>query len=171
MTVKALTFDVIGTVFDWLGSFSAGVVPLAQQYGLSIDPVAFANGAEQGYGDGVAKVVHGGAWVPPDKLLRDSIAALLAAGGRTPSANEVDNFFTLWRTLNPWADLPLALYALHDHFTLAILSNMSMVTASALMDHAGLPFDRTLSAETVHAYKPSPAVYQMAISSLGLPPD
>ncbi len=36
MAVQALTFDIIGTVFDWLGSFATGVVPLAQQYGLSI---------------------------------------------------------------------------------------------------------------------------------------
>jgi hypothetical protein len=65
MTVKALTFDIIGTVFDWLGSFSAKVAPLAQKYGLSIDPVAFANGAEQGYASGVQAVLAGGAWVPP----------------------------------------------------------------------------------------------------------
>jgi 2-haloacid dehalogenase len=83
----------------------------------------------------------------------------------------VDDFLALWRTIDPWADAPFALYALHDHFTLAILSNMSIATQSALMDHAGLPFDRTLSAETVHTYKPRAAVYQMAISSLGLPPD
>jgi hypothetical protein len=38
------------------------------------------------------------------------------------------------------------------------------------MGHAGLPFDRTFSAETVHAYKPSPAMYQQAISGLGLQP-
>jgi hypothetical protein len=38
MAVKALTFDIIGTVFDWLDSFSTEVVPLAQEYALSIDP-------------------------------------------------------------------------------------------------------------------------------------
>lgn len=83
----------------------------------------------------------------------------------------MDDFFALWRTLDPWPDVPLALSRLHDRFTLAILSNMSIVTQSALMHHAGLPFDRTLSTETVQTYKPRPAVYQMAISSLGLPPD
>jgi 2-haloacid dehalogenase len=171
MAVKALTFDIIGTVFDWLGSFSAGVVPLAQKYGLSIDPATFANGAVDAYSAGVDAVNHGGPWVPPDEILRDSITSLLSAGGHAPPANEVDDFFALWCTLDPWPDVPIALYALHDHFTLAILSNMSILTQSALRDHAGLPFDRTLSAETVHAYKPSPRVYQMAISSLGLPPD
>ena len=171
MAVQALTFDIIGTVFDWLGSFATGVVPLAQQYGLSIDPTAFAYDALGGYSAGVAAVLAGGPWTPPDQILRNSITSLLSASGPVPSAAEVDGFFALWRTLEPWADVPLALYALHDHFTLAILSNMSIATGSALMDHAGLPFDRTLSAQTVQTYKPRPAVYQMAISSLGLPPD
>jgi 2-haloacid dehalogenase len=170
MAVKALTFDIIGTVFDWLGSFSAGVVPLAQKYGLSIDPVTFANRTVDGYSARYTAVGDGGPWIPPDEILRDSITSVLSAGGHAPSANEVDDFFALWRTLDPWPDVPPALHALHDHFTLAILSNMSIATQSALMDHAGLPFDRTLSAETVHAYKPDPRVYRMAISSLGLPP-
>lgn len=172
MAVKALTFDIIGTVFDWLQSFSANVGPLAHKYGLGIDPAGFAHQAVAGYGSGVLSVLNGGPWVPPDEILRDSITSLLsAAGAHPPAAAEVDDFFALWRTLDPWPDAPAALYALHDHYTLAILSNMSIPTQSALTDHAGLPFDRTLSAETVHTYKPRPAVYQMAISALGLPPD
>ncbi len=171
MAVKALTFDIIGTVFDWLGSFSTGVVPLAQEYGLSIDPLEFAEDAINGYSAGVTAVFDGGPWTPPDEILRTSITSILSAAGPAPSAVEVDDFFALWRTIDPWADVPAALYALHDHFTLAILSNMSIATQSALTDHAGLPFDRMLSAETVQAYKPNAAVYQMAISSLGLLPD
>ena len=76
MTVKALTFHIIGTVFDWLGSFSAKVAPLAQKYGLSIDQLAFANGAEQGHASGVQaavlsaaiesrRILSGGSQAPP----------------------------------------------------------------------------------------------------------
>jgi 2-haloacid dehalogenase len=162
-----LTFDIIGTVFDWFGSLSSQVVPLSARYGLGLDPSAFAHAAEDGYASGVAAVPP---WVAPDAILRDSMAALLAAHG-TPSAAEVDDFFALWRSLNPWDDVSRSLWALHNHFTLAILSNMSVATQSALMNRAGLPFDRTLSAEAVQAYKPSAAMYEMAISRLGLAPD
>jgi len=112
----------------------------------------------------------GGPWTPPDQILHSSIAALLSVG-RTPSAQEIDDFFDIWGTLNPWPDVVRSLYALHSHFTLAILSNMSVATQSSLMEHAGLPFDHTLSAEAVRAYKPNPAVYEMAITRLGLKPD
>jgi 2-haloacid dehalogenase len=168
MAIKALTFDIIGTIFDWYGSFSIRVPPLAHKYSLNLNPGAFALGAENGYAAGVAAAASG-AWTPPDQILRSSISALLSAG-HTPSAGEVDEFFDIWRALNPWADVASSLYALNNRFTLAILSNMSVATQSSLMDHAGLPFDRTLSAEAVQKYKPNPAVYQMAIADLGLQP-
>jgi len=37
MSVKALTFDIIGTAFDWFGSLSSGAVPLSHKYGLGLD--------------------------------------------------------------------------------------------------------------------------------------
>ncbi len=168
MAVKALTFDIIGTVFDWFDSFSVRVPPLAQKYGLSLNPSSFALGAIDGYAAGVAAVAQG-KWTPPDEILRSSIGALLSVG-HTPSQQEIDDFFNIWRTLDPWPEVARSLYALHNHFTLVILSNMSIPTEAALMGRAGLPFDQTLSAETAQAYKPNPAVYQMAISKLGLKP-
>jgi 2-haloacid dehalogenase len=80
-------------------------------------------------------------------------------------------FFEIWRTLNPWSDVASSFDVLHQRFTLAILSNMSIATQAALTGHPGLPFDRTLSAESVRMYKPNPTVYKMAIASLGLRPD
>lgn len=168
MAVKALTFDIIGTVFDWYGSFAAKVPPLAQKYGLNLNGGSFAMGAEQGYGLGVEAVNGGGPWEAPDDILRSSITKLLAAAG-TSSPQAIGDFFRIWQTLTPWADVTGGLYALHNGFTLAILSNMSVATQSSLMDCAGLPFDHTLSGETVQAYKPNAKVYQMAISKLGLP--
>jgi len=170
MTVKALTFDIIGTVFDWFGSFSAAVPPLAKQYGFKLDPVTFATGAVEGYATGVATVLQGGEWTPPDDILRNSIRALLS-GDRAPSSAEVEAFFGIWQSLNPWSDVAHSLQALNQRFTLAILSNMSSATQAALASHSGLPFDRMLSAESVRSYKPNPAVYKMATSRLGLRPD
>lgn len=167
MAIKALTFDIIGTAFDWLDSFSVAVPPLAEIYHVSLNASAFAKGAEAGYADGVAAVAASHVWTPPDVILHNSISALLPA----PSLAEINDFFNVWRTLTPWPDTPAALYTLHDHYTLAILSNMSIATQSSLMNHAGLPFDQLLSAETVERYKPDSAVYQMAAAKLGLQPD
>ena len=51
------------------------------------------------------------------------------------------------------------------------LSNAGMATMVAVVKHAGLPFDAVLTAELAHSYKPAPAVYQLAVDSLGYRPD
>jgi 2-haloacid dehalogenase len=172
MELQALTFDIIGTTFDFFGSLGQGCGPLAAKYGLTLNGATYALEAEAGYTDGVAEVNAGAPWTPPDEILQDAIAAILPVAqlGQPKASEAIADFFGLWRTLAPWPDVPSALQALHGHYTLAGLSNMSVATQTALRAHAGLPFDRTLSAETVQHYKPNPAVYQMAISSLEVSP-
>ena len=170
MAVKALTFDIIGTVFDYMGTFSTDVVTLKQRYGLKLDPAEFARGAHNGYASGVQAVRRSGDWKPPDEILRGSITALLSVG-RTPTPEEVDDFLTIWHRLEPWPDVAPAFEALHEHLTLVILSNVSVAMQSALTTNSRLPFDRMLSSEAVKAYKPSPEMYRLAIDTLKLQPE
>jgi len=44
---RALTFDIIGTVFDWRSTFTDEVASLNGRYGLDFDPAAFALGAHR----------------------------------------------------------------------------------------------------------------------------
>jgi 2-haloacid dehalogenase len=169
MKLKALTFDIIGTVFDVYDGLAQGVAPLNAKYGIGVQGGAFASGSLQGYSNGVESVLAGQGWVPPDTILQNTTASLLPTqqlGAKAPQA--IQDFFALWQTLPPWSDAAAGLQALHKHCTLAVLSNMSVATATALRAHSGLPFDQLLSAATVKTYKPDPAVYQMAISDLNV---
>jgi 2-haloacid dehalogenase len=169
MYLKALTFDIIGTVFDGYDGLAQGVMPLNVKYGISVNGAAFAGGSLSGYSQGVAQVLSSGIWVPPDTILQNATSANLPVAQLGAEVNAAeDDFFGLWRSLPPWSDVAPGLAALHQHYTLVILSNMSVATQDALRAHANLPFDRLLSAETVQHYKPNPAVYDMAISSLGI---
>ena len=47
--IKALTFDVFGTVVDWRGSVSREIARLADQRGLNIDSDLFADELRAGY--------------------------------------------------------------------------------------------------------------------------
>lgn len=170
MKLKALTFDIIGTVFDAYDGL-AQVAPLNATYGVNVQGPAFASSSLAGYGAGVQQVLAGQGWTPPDTILQNATAANLPIqqlGAKAPQA--IQDFFRLWRSLSPWSDVTPAMQALHQHYTLAILSNMSVATQSALRTHASLPFDALLSAESVMSYKPEPAVYQMAVSSLNVQP-
>jgi 2-haloacid dehalogenase len=165
MKLKALTFDIIGTVFDFYDGLAQGVAPLNAKYGINVPGPAFATGSIDLYGAGVTAST----WTPPDTILQNATAAQLPLqqlGAKAPQA--IQDYFGLWRTLPPWPDAMPGLQALHKSYTLAVLSNMSIATAAALRTHSGLPFDQLLSAETVKAYKPNPAVYQMAMLSLNV---
>ena len=169
MQIKALTFDIIGTVFDAYDGLDQGVAPLNAKYGVSVNGAGFAAGSLDGYSAAVWQANASGAWTPPDTILQNATRENLPTAQLGARANAaVDDFFALWRALPPWPDVPPGMEALHQHYTLAILSNMSVATQTALRAHANLPFDRLLSAETVQRYKPNPAVYDMAISSLGV---
>jgi 2-haloacid dehalogenase len=169
MQLKALTFDIIGTVFDVYDGLAQGVGPLNAKYGVSVAGAAFASGSLSGYSEGIGQVLSSGNWVPPDTILQNATRANLPVqqlGAKADAA--VQDFAGLWHALPPWPDVAAGMAALHRHYTLAVLSNMSVATQSALRAHANLPFDKLLSAETVQHYKPDPAVYQMAIASLGV---
>lgn len=169
MKLKALTFDIVGTVFDVYDGLAQGVAPLNTKYGINVQGGAFATGSLQGYSNGVSGALAGQGWIPPDTILQNTTASLLPVqqlGAKAPQA--IQDFFDLWRALPPWSDAAAGLQALHKHYTLAVLSNMSVATATALRAHSALPFDKVLSAETVKTYKPDPAVYQMAISNLNV---
>ncbi len=171
MILKALTFDIIGTVFDAYDGLAQGVGPLNAKYGLNVQGSSFASGSLAGYIAGVGRFLSGQGWTPPDTILQDATAGLLPIQQLGPKAPQaIQEFFDLWRALPPWPDVAAGMQALHKHYTLAVLSNMSIATQTTLRAHAGLPFDKLLSGETVKAYKPNAAVYQMAVSSLNIRP-
>jgi hypothetical protein len=48
MILKALTFDMIGTVFDAYDGLAQGVGPLNAKYGLNVQGSSFASGSLAG---------------------------------------------------------------------------------------------------------------------------
>lgn len=152
MILKALTFDIIGTVFDAYDGLAQGVGPLNAKYGLNVQGSSFASGSLAGYAAGVGRSMSGQCWTPPDTILQDATAGLLPIQQLGPKAPQaIQDFFDLWRALPPWPDVAAGMQALHKHYTLAVLSNMSIATQTTLRAHAGLPFDKLLSGETVKA--------------------
>src|SRR5438445_357 len=68
-----------------------------------------------------------------------------------------------WERLPPWPDAVPGLTRLGRRFTVATLSNGNRAQQAARVRHAGLPFDRMLSAEDFRHYKPDPEVYLGAV--------
>ncbi len=172
MADQALVFDVFGTVVDWRTSLAEAVAPFAQKKGVAVDGSAFATAWVNGYASEVTAVRDGQApWTPLEPILRAALDPVLAQFSLTAlNASERDSLAKAWRALSPWPDSVEGLTRLKKKYLIAPLSNANLGLMTWLSKRAGLPWDCILSAELAKTYKPNPAVYLTAASTLGLEP-
>lgn len=171
--IRALVFDVFGTVVDWRGSIISEGVAFGKAKGLRVDWAAFADAWRAEYRPSMQRVMSGAEpWANLDTLHRRSLEGLLAAFGLDGlSGEEIEQLNRVWHRLLPWPDVVEGLNRLRRRFTLATLSNGNVALLVNMAKRAGLPWDCVLSAELVQAYKPDARVYQSAATFLGLPLD
>jgi len=172
--VRALVFDIFGTVVDWRTSVSAQVVECAQRKGLQIDGAKFADAWRAGYRPAMNSVRTGQRpWTNLDGLhriiLNDVIKQFGLAGRVTEP--ELATLSRSWHYLKPWPDSVSGLTRLKKKFIIAPLSNGNIALMTDLAKFAGLPWDCILGAELVRHYKPDGEVYQSAADFLELQVD
>jgi 2-haloacid dehalogenase len=170
--VKALVFDVFGTVVDWRTSVAKEVEALAKRKKLTIDGAKFADAWRAGYGPSMNRVRSGELpWTKLDGLHRMILDRILPDFGLTGlSEAEADALNHAWHRLQPWPDAVAGLTRLKKKFIIAPLSNGHIALMTNLAKHGGLPWDCILGAELVRRYKPDPQVYQSAAAILDLEP-
>ena len=171
-TVKALVFDVFGTVVDWRTSVAQEVAALAKRRNLTIDGAKFADAWRGAYAPSMNRVRTGELpWTRLDDLHRMSLDKLLINFGIAGlSEDETDTLNRAWHRLKPWPDSVVGLARLKKRFIIAPLSNGNISLMTDMAKHAGLPWDCILGAELVRHYKPDPEVYQSAAYLLNLRP-
>ena len=173
LEVRALTFDVFGTVVDWRGSVIEEVQRLGRFHGIDADWESFADAWRAGYGPAMDRVRKGELpWTPLDGLHRLILDGLLDQYGLVgPTEPEIERLNRVWHRLKPWPDVAEGLRRLRKKYVTATLSNGNVALLVNLSKHAGLSWDCILSAELARHYKPDPEVYQTAADLLGLPAD
>lgn len=171
-TIRALVFDVFGTVVDWHGSIAAEVDAFAKAKGLTVDGGRFALGWRAGYRPSMQRVRSGELpWMTLDRLHRIMLDEVLAKGGITGLTEaELDTMTRAWHRLHPWPDSVPGLTRLKARFIIAPLSNGNVSLITNMAKFAGLPWDCVLGAELARAYKPDPEVYLSAARFLDLQP-
>jgi 2-haloacid dehalogenase len=171
--VKALTFDVFGTVVDWRTTVSDEVSRLAKAKGAKIDGARFADAWRAGYKPTMDRIRRGELpWMNLDAVHRMLLDRLLSEFNVTGlNEGEKDHLNRVWHRLKPWPDSVNGLGRLRKRFTVATLSNGNMALLTNLAKNAGLTWDCILSAELARHYKPDKEVYQMAADLLGLRPE
>jgi 2-haloacid dehalogenase len=170
LSVRALTFDVFGTVVDWRSSIIREGELLAAAKNLKLDWPAFADAWRAGYRPAMDRVARSeSGWHNIDELHRSILDELLARFGvKGLSEAEIDHLNRAWHRLMPWPDSVPGLNRLRSRYVLATLSNGNISLLVDMAKNAGLPWDCVLSGELIHKYKPDPEVYRMAARLLGL---
>jgi 2-haloacid dehalogenase len=170
-SVKALVFDVFGTVVDWRSSVAAEVRQLATRKGVTIDGEKFADAWRAGYAPSMNRVRTGELpWTKLDGLHRMTLDRILGDFNLTLSDAEKEALNLSWHRLRPWPDSVAGLTKLKKKFILAPLSNGNIALMTDLARFARLPWDCILGAELVRHYKPDREVYQSAADFLNLAP-
>jgi 2-haloacid dehalogenase len=172
--VKAVLFDVFGTVVDWRTGVAAAVSRFAGEHGLELDAYAFADAWRSRYGPGMRRVSTGERpFVPLDALHRENLDGVLSDLGLDPGRFDpaaLDDLNRAWHFLPPWPDSVPGITALKRNYIVGPLSNGN---TSLLLDMAkagGLPWDLILGSDVSKAYKPTAAAYLRPAAMLGLEP-
>src|SRR6478672_7936523 len=110
-SVKALVFDVFGTVVDWRSSVADQVRTLASRKRLTIDGEKFADAWRAGYGPSMNRVRSGELpWTRLDDLHWMTLDRLLVDHGLTTLTEaDKDALNKAWHRLQPWPDTVAAL--------------------------------------------------------------
>jgi len=170
--VKALTFDVFGTVVDWRGSITREGHKLAKELGIRADWSAFADAWRAGYQPAMQEVRSGRLpWTNIDGLHRRILDRILHESGldMLSEAQKV-HLNRAWHRLAPWPDAVRGLKRLKKGYLITTLSNGNVSLLTNMAKNAGLPWDCVLSAELFQHYKPDPEAYLGAAAILGLAP-
>ena len=171
-SIKALTFDVFGTVVDWRASIIREGEAFGRGRGLTVDWGRFADAWRGLYQPAMDEVRSGRRpWTKLDDLHRESLVKLLDEFKITGlEAGEIDDLNRAWHRLDPWPDAVPGLVRLKSKYILATLSNGNVALMVNMAKRAGLPWDTILGAEVAGAYKPQPRAYLRSAELLGLAP-
>ncbi|SVE31364.1 uncharacterized protein METZ01_LOCUS484218, partial [marine metagenome] len=171
--IKALTFDVFGTVVDWRGSIISECMSWDKTQHLNVNWEKFADEWRSEYSPSMNLVRNGDIpWTKLDDLHMSSLLKLLQKYEIT-SLNklEIEHLNKIWHRLNPWPDAITGLSKLKKTFTVATLSNGNVSLLTNMAKWAKLPWDCILSAELSGHYKRDPEAYIKAAELLSLERD
>jgi 2-haloacid dehalogenase len=171
--VKALVFDVFGTVVDWRTSLIADFTAWGKKRGINADWTALVDGWRAVYAasmDEVRKHPERG-YVILDTLHRQSLEKLVEQLSISGLDDADLHYLSMgWHRLHPWPDSVAGLTRLKMKFIIGTLSNGNVALLTEMAKFAGLPWDVILSAELFEHYKPDPETYLGAARLLCLRP-
>lgn len=170
--IKALTFDVGGTVFDWRGAIEKEVTRLAAEQGAEVDVHQFATDWRTWMFVTLARVRSGElSWRNADRIHRDVLDDVLTKHSTLElSPSERDELNEVWHRLSSWPDAADAIARLRGRYTTIVLTVLSYAIAVDCSKYNGIDWDGILSCEFLGHYKTDAEAYLTALNLLRVEP-
>ena len=170
--VKALFFDVFGTLVDWRASVAREAERILGALGYNLDWIAFADAWRGEYQPGMEEVRAGRIpFSKLDVLHRRNLVRILPRFGLQNLSDEVlDDLNLVWHQLDAWPAVPAAMARLKKKFWLAPCSNGNIALMVDLARRNNIPWDAILGSEVAGDFKPKPRVYLAACEAFNLAP-
>lgn len=173
--VRALVFDVFGTVFDWhtnvtrtLAAHARPSSPITKsQWAL------FAHKWRQGIYVYRHAAVERGRYFSPETIYFRSLEELVRTEDVDEGWDESDMklISEAWQGQESWEDSVDGMNLLKTKFIVAALSNGSAKDLIAMNRASGVTWDYLITSDLINAIKPAAETYKTAIRLLGLKPE
>ena len=170
--IRALIFDVFGTLVDWRTSIAGEVRAILSPLGISIDWSTFADQWRAQYEPAMEEVRSSRLpFSKLDSLHRRNLDVVLRSSGLDAVDERTRaNLNLAWHRLDAWPDVRSGLTRLRVKFRIAPCSNGNISIMVDLARRNELVWDAILGAELARDYKPKPEVYLAAAAAFDCAP-
>ena len=170
LKVKALLFDVFGTVVDWRTGIAREVESVAKKNDISLDPFDFADAWRAEYQPAMEEIRKGRRSFTILDILHMENLKKIAPKFNLHNLSDEDFklLVTAWHRLPGWPDSSEGINLLKKKYILATQSNGNIALIVNMAKFSNLNWDVILGAEVTGYYKPEPEAYLKACSALDL---
>ena len=170
LKVKALLFDVFGTIVDWRTGIAREVEDIAKKNNISLDPYEFADSWRAEYQPAMEEIRKGRrSFTILDILHMENLKKIASKFNlHNLSGKDLNMLVKAWHRLPGWPDSSDGLNALKKKYILATQSNGNIALIVNMAKFSNLNWDVVLGAEVIGHYKPDPEAYLKACSALDL---
>ena len=169
--IKALIFDVFGTVVDWRKTLTKNLNNFLPEALSNSDLEIFAREWRRGYSDYISDFNDNKTdWKNVDEIHKDKLIEILNSFNLFDSMNEssINKLNRIWHQLEPWEDSVEGLDLLKSKFSIGTLSNGNFSLLLNMSKYSNLHWDFIFSGDIFMKYKPNKFVYKKACEFLGL---
>ena len=162
---QAITIDCYGTLIDWESGILRVLRPLLADHGKSVaDHLLLEIYSE------LEPAIQSAQYRPYRFVLEEVVRGVGQHFGFSVSITEARSLAASLKNWTPFPDTVAALQALKRKYRIAVISNTDDDLFAETARHLPVAFDWVITAEQARAYKPARAIFEVALSKVGLPP-